>query len=55
MKTTSCQINLLTVNGRQLSVAVYRETKKPYANGKFIKLIKTNTNLKRPMLVQVKS
>ena len=49
------QVNLLTVNGRQLSVAVYRETKKPYVNGKRIKLIKQKQNLKRLMLVQVTS
>ena len=45
----------MKVNGRRLSVAVYRETKKPYAIGKFIKLIKQIQNLKRLMLVQVKS
>ena len=41
------QINLLTVKGRQLSVAVYRKTIKPYANGTFIKLKNKHKILKK--------
>ena len=46
-KKLVAKINLLTVNGRQLSVAVYRETKKLYSNEKFIKFIKKIQNLKK--------
>ena len=45
-KQLIAEINLPTVNGWQLTMAVYCETEKAYTNGKFLKLIKQIENLK---------